>query len=306
MIDVTIAICTFKRPQLLLDCLTSLSKMKTKFTYEIIVVDNDIELSAKSIVDQFSNDILELGISVRYYSEPVQNIAMARNLGVANAKGDFIAFIDDDETADINWLSELYNMIINHACDGVWGPVIPIVPESFPVWLKNSGIFDSDMKMSGTHLKGTDCATNNALVKSKILKLRNGPFSQDMGRTGGSDIELFSWLVDRGVVFLWASNAIVYEKIEDKRSRFFWHIKRSYRTGWGLSKIYVERNGLLRSSIVIFLYKLPTSFIKGIFTSFLKFNNPKAFALLLCRNFAGQAGKIGYFLNFRIIEYKGM
>jgi succinoglycan biosynthesis protein ExoM len=305
MVDISITICTFKRPNLLFECLSSLLKITHSFSFEILVIDNDSQLSAKDVVEKLSFKFEKIGISLKYYNEPVQNIALARNLGVLKANGMYLAFIDDDEIASVQWLEYLYKNITSTCCDGVWGPVFAIFPDSFPGWLKNSGNFDSRQKLSGTRLRGSDCATNNALVRRDVLLSRNGPFRPDMGRTGGSDIELFSWLVDRGANFLWCNEALVFEKIEQKRGSCKWHFRRSYRTGWGLSKIAAQKYGFFRAFLVVSFLKVPLSFFKGIYRSIFTLKNPKAFILNNIINFFGQVGKIGYFFNCSVIEYKG-
>src|ERR1051325_8420557 len=67
--------------------------------------------------------------------EPRQNIALARNMAVANAKGDFIAFIDDDELPGGEWLLTLFSAYQQYGVDGVLGPVKPRFDEPPPKWV---------------------------------------------------------------------------------------------------------------------------------------------------------------------------
>ena len=64
------------------------------FTYSVVVVDNDFRESAKEVVCLFKE---EASIPVDYYCEPEQNISLARNMALRNARGNYVAFIDDDE-----------------------------------------------------------------------------------------------------------------------------------------------------------------------------------------------------------------
>src|SRR2546422_606876 len=93
---ITICICTYKRLQLLQRLLEELSRQNTGglFSYSIVVTDNDAASSAKSIVERFHAGV---STEITYRVEPEQNIALARNRAVANARGDFIDCIDDDE-----------------------------------------------------------------------------------------------------------------------------------------------------------------------------------------------------------------
>ena len=42
--------------------------------------------------------------NIDYFVEPERNISLARNRSVRASKGDLIAFIDDDEFPDRDWL----------------------------------------------------------------------------------------------------------------------------------------------------------------------------------------------------------
>jgi len=104
---ICVCICTYKRPNLLKRLLKALDLQRTDglFSYSIVVVDNDECKSAQPVVVSFQQ---ETKLEVKYFVEPEQNIALARNKAVENARGDFIAFIDDDEFPDAAWLLELY------------------------------------------------------------------------------------------------------------------------------------------------------------------------------------------------------
>ncbi len=64
------------------------------FSYSIVVVDSDLNESAKAIVEAFQK---KSSVNIDYFIEPEQNISLARNKVVGNARGNFIALIDDDE-----------------------------------------------------------------------------------------------------------------------------------------------------------------------------------------------------------------
>src|SRR5579863_7828374 len=104
---IAICICTYKRPHLLLRCLQEIEKQATDslFTLSMVVCDNDQSRSAEAAVLQFAK---ESSVPVTYCAEPQQNIARARNRAIANAKGDWLAFIDDDEFPAERWLVALF------------------------------------------------------------------------------------------------------------------------------------------------------------------------------------------------------
>ena len=117
-----VCVCTYKRPELLRRLLTELAGQETGglFTYSVVVVDNDRLRSAEAVVQDFAASST---LSVTYDVEPLQNICLARNRAIANAAGDFIVFIDDDEFPEKQWLLMLYQAAERDDVDGVLGPV---------------------------------------------------------------------------------------------------------------------------------------------------------------------------------------
>ncbi|WP_425580838.1 glycosyltransferase [Streptomyces thermospinosisporus] len=70
--------------------------------FEIVVVDNaPVTDETKELVHQ------KYGERVRYVREPVPGLAVAHNAGLAVARGEVVAFTDDDVIADPRWLTEL-------------------------------------------------------------------------------------------------------------------------------------------------------------------------------------------------------
>ena len=94
--SISVCICTFKRPERLRRLLMELSRQETspRFSYSIVVADNDREQSARDIVARFTS---EASVATTYCVEDEQNVALARNKALEHARGDYVAFIDDDE-----------------------------------------------------------------------------------------------------------------------------------------------------------------------------------------------------------------
>src|SRR5882672_5269533 len=86
---ITVCICTYQRPGLLGKLLRELTAQETRdrFTYSVVVSDNDRQESAREAVQSFQK---ESALEVKYCVEPEQNIALARNRALANARGEFV------------------------------------------------------------------------------------------------------------------------------------------------------------------------------------------------------------------------
>src|SRR5450759_4896718 len=107
-IHISVCICTFKRPAMLAKALEGVLSQNTNdnFTFEVVVVDNDCNRAAEDTVRRLQ---LQTGIRIIYDCEPEQNISLTRNRTIRNAEGVLIAFIDDEELPEQNWLLELLN-----------------------------------------------------------------------------------------------------------------------------------------------------------------------------------------------------
>lgn len=227
---ISICVCTYKRIPLLEQLLISLVNQQTgSFSYEIIVVDNDVEKSALPVVSMFidNNELL----SIRYDCQPVKNIALTRNRTVSMANGNLIAFIDDDEIAENNWLYMLHLALYKYNADAVFGPVIPKLPDGTPKWVIDGRFFERKRLQSGKNIFA-DARTGNALIKKVLLDKVSGPFDPEFGLTGGEDSHLFNQLLTTfNANFIWEDGAIVNETIPSDRISTEWLVKRAYRSG---------------------------------------------------------------------------
>ena len=231
--DVSVTVCTYFRPDGLTKCLRALIAQETSRRFEIVVVDNDIEESAKGIVEEFMSFAESHGVRLQYHVESVQNISLARNLAIAASTGSLIAFIDDDEWAESDWLESMCDALDEYRVDGVWGEVTPVFPPTFPERAKRYPYFRQfrngrPSEEGVTHV----WATHNTLVKRDVLLMRDGPFDPAHGRTGGSDIDLSSWLSTQGCEFVAVKRSAVYELQDMERSRFRWHVRRAFRAAY--------------------------------------------------------------------------
>jgi len=99
----SVIICTRDRPDYLRRALKRLVKLDYP-QYEIIVVDNAPRTTATAeVVSSFTAD----SSSVHYYREDCPGVSRARNCGIRQARGEIVAFTDDDIVVDQHWLTEL-------------------------------------------------------------------------------------------------------------------------------------------------------------------------------------------------------
>src|SRR5262245_35900641 len=101
--DISVVVCTYNRAALLREALRSLFAQKLEdLSYEIIVVDNNSSDDTPARVESLKS---ESPVPLHYFRESRQGNAYARNAGVEQAAASIIAFLDDDCTADENWIA---------------------------------------------------------------------------------------------------------------------------------------------------------------------------------------------------------
>lgn len=111
---VSLIICTYNRSYDLNKTLSVLKSRNYHESYlEVIVVDDCSTDNTKEVIEQYN---------VKYIkNEKKQGIAWVRNLGLKNASGDIVAYLDDDCLVSENWLEELISPFNNDNVMGVGG-----------------------------------------------------------------------------------------------------------------------------------------------------------------------------------------
>jgi succinoglycan biosynthesis protein ExoM len=148
------------------------------------------------------------------------------------AKGgiDFIAMIDDDETASSHWLHHLLAMQARTGADAVGGAVVYRFENPPSEEVANSPAFLRPARPAGTVALLN--STNNVLVSCRSLYKADWPgFDPAFGLTGGGDSEWFFRLARRGFWYAWAPDAIVTETVPPSRATRKWTLRRAYRVG---------------------------------------------------------------------------
>jgi cellulose synthase/poly-beta-1,6-N-acetylglucosamine synthase-like glycosyltransferase len=195
-------------------------------------------------------------LAVTYCVEPQQNIALARNMAVQHASGDFIAFIDDDEFPADDWLCALFKACEAHGVAGILGPVIPYYESEPPQWVKKGGFFDRPAYKTGYKLNWAESRTGNVLFRKDILNGVATPFRPEFD-TGGEDVDFFFRMKEKGCAFVWCNEAIVYEEVPSSRCNRSYLLKRALLRGSNFPKHPRERlKNAFKSLIAVPCYAL--------------------------------------------------
>lgn len=246
-IRIDVAICTYRRRELeqTLYSIAALAR-PADVAIRIIVADNDVEPSARKRVDALRPVVPH---EISYVHCPASNISLARNACLDTATGDFVAFIDDDETASKDWLVELRTVADATGADAVLGPVRALYPPDTPDWMRQ-GDFHSTFPVwvRGEIRTGYTC---NVLLRRGSPHVAGRRFSLASGQTGGEDTEFFDRLHRAGGRIAYAPAAVVDEPVPTSRASFRWLSKRRFRSGQTHGRLLGEdAGGLARATAV--------------------------------------------------------
>lgn len=122
----SVIIPTRARPTSLAACLEALSNLDyPRDRFEVVVVDDGSEKPPYDVVRSFTDRL-----DVVLLTQPHAGPAAARNTGAARAKGDFLAFTDDDCTPASDWLRALAARFAQAKDVAVGGRIINALPDN--------------------------------------------------------------------------------------------------------------------------------------------------------------------------------
>jgi glycosyltransferase involved in cell wall biosynthesis len=103
---ISVVVCTRDRAESLRRTLLSLHAMTTPpgLAWEVVVVDNGSRDDTRAVAEATARTT---GLALRYVPEPEPGLSRARNAGVRAARGELIAFTDDDCRVDPGWLAAI-------------------------------------------------------------------------------------------------------------------------------------------------------------------------------------------------------
>lgn len=227
---VSVIICTLSRPRQLRAAVRALLGLSYE-NFEVIIVDNGP--SDPATLELVESEFAQCP-NVKYVSEPTRGLSVARNSGIAAARGDIIAFTDDDIVVDKEWLSALvsgFDEAGDIAC--VTGLTLASELDSPAQQLFeqygafNKGyetlLFDRDVNLSNTLLYpysagvfggGGNCAVRLASLEGELsFDRRLGPGSLAFG---AEDLDVFLKIIESGKRIRYVPVAIAWH--EHRRS----------------------------------------------------------------------------------------
>lgn len=301
--DISICLCTFRRPALLDQLLSELARQNYDgLRAEIVVVDNDAAGSGLVVVDNWRT---RMPIPLHSDQEPTPNIALARNAAVRKSQGEFILFIDDDESPEPDWVQHMMATQRANDADAVIGPVGPRYPAGVAEWIKQGGFFAAPSRPTGTRLGYSQAYSGNTLLRRAAIAGLPGPFDPAFGVTGGSDTMLFWELERQGARTVWCEEGLVTEDVPVQRANLTWILRRAYRGGQSFVRAEITRlHGVQRYQRAAWLgARACVQLVVAGGLSLLNLPFSRVGAARWLRTACAQLGKLGALIGHRYREY---
>ncbi len=272
---VSVIVPTHERPERIPACLHALLALDYPH-YEIIVVDNAPETDATaSFMRENYHDLPQ----VRYVREERAGVSWARNRGVQAAKGEILAFADDDVIVDRYWLAELvkaFQITSNVGC--VTGLILSAELETaaqilFEKHDEESGYNDQwrftrhifTKQRRHVHLYKIALFGAGASMAFRADLLRNiGGFDPALGTKGlvqsGEDIAAYFKILMQGHDVVYEPASLVYHKNRREYAALYQQI---YHYGIGATA-YLTKNLLEHPQLMVDLFtKVPYDLLMG-------------------------------------------
>ncbi|MEQ8968007.1 MAG: glycosyltransferase [Azospirillaceae bacterium] len=242
----SVVICTYRRQRLLVDCLEGLAVQEIDGLrgIEIVLVDNCPARSAQPVIA--SVNLPNPAIMLVPVHEPRTNVAHARNAGLAAAKGDYIAFIDDDNRVPVDWARTIVAAARGRGAGVVLAPIVPeIEPPGDPalaVWFTRDVAAGPDGLVTPRrdgYIPGF--RTCNVLLRRDVaLAVGPEPFDPVFGLSGGEDIDYFMRISGIGPRVVRCAEAVAHELVPAGKATREAFLKREYQGGRNYARVLLK------------------------------------------------------------------
>lgn len=243
----SVVLCSYNRADSLAIALGTVVAQvpSAEFDFEVVVVDDGSTDHTAAVVARAA---ASAPMPVRHVFEGSRGgIAVARNRGVAEARGNWIVFFDDDQLAAPDWLAQLHAVAVSHGAKCVGGARRLELPESVLRGLGPicRGILGENLYQGApAELTGKELPTTGSLLISKEIFDAVGSFDTSL-TSSGEDAELIGRARRAGFAIWTAPDSMVSHMIPPHRQEAAYFRWVSLRWGNQFARIDAKNRGRL-------------------------------------------------------------
>jgi GT2 family glycosyltransferase len=201
----SIIVPTFNRCSLLPETLSALLQQNYTEEYEVVVVDDGSSDETPRVLEEWSS---RYPGQLRSFRQVNSGPARARNRGCYEARGTFLAFIDDDCFADGSWLRSLQSALERSTAAAVAGAVINVDESWVGRYINREAVIDHVVSRDGSVAQ---LITGNAGIRAGVFRELGG-FDEMISVAGGEDTEFSLRLRAAGHNIVYAPEARVHHQ----------------------------------------------------------------------------------------------
>ena len=234
----TVVLCTHNHLDRLRRTLSDLAALKPpQSPWEFLVIDNGCRDGTTDFLAQYA---WPSSWEVRIVREEKLGLSNARNRAIAEADGDYVIFMDDDETADVDWLCAFERLIQAKDPDAFGGRIRVLFEGTRPRWLRDELLgFLGELNRAEGIAPLTDPQTSfyggNFGIRKSVCD-HVGRFNAMLGRkgtdnTGGEEVDFYRRLLDAGFTVWWTPEAVIHHRIQTGKLQRSYFLDLHYRMG---------------------------------------------------------------------------
>ncbi|MBE9037121.1 glycosyltransferase [aff. Roholtiella sp. LEGE 12411] len=275
--QISAIICTHNRDIYLGAAIDSLLVQDFAAEFEVVVVDNGSGDRTREVVKQRAGDS-----RLKYIFEPTIGLSVARNTGARVARGNILAYLDDDAIASPGWLQVLYFAYQDNSQLAIAGGKVTLLwPQGIqqPRWLSpglagNLGAYDLGDSIIKIEQPGLTPRGLNYSIRRSFLE-EIGGFDPQLGRVGknllsNEELQMTEFALQRGWQVVYLPKALVAHNVAPERLQRSWFLNR----GWwqGISECYREQ--LSGKAGIAQLQRGSERFLRGLYKAVQYFSDP--------------------------------
>lgn len=135
MLYLSLIVCSRNRCKQLLRCLESIGQCSFGGSWELVIVDNGSGDETAQVVQEFARAGI---VPVVYVFEPTLGLGNARNAGLRIARGEVLAFTDDDCYVAHDFLTRVWSSFKDPAVGYITGRIVLHDPTDYPATINES------------------------------------------------------------------------------------------------------------------------------------------------------------------------
>jgi glycosyltransferase involved in cell wall biosynthesis len=308
---ISVVICTFNRAELLKKAIESIIvQTLAKRDYEIIIVDNNSQDGTLDLLKEIQSNILQPKIN--FVTEVKQGLGFARNTGVKNSQGIYVAFMDDDAMADSRWLESALHLFKNVKPTPLvlGGVILPFYNTVKPAWFKD----DYESRILGEKPRLLICpesfSGSNMIFRKEVIE-KSGGFGVKVGMTGdyisvGEETSLFANIWSNygdSIQMLYSPELIVFHLVEQYKMTVAYQLKRSFAAGQSYYVINNPKTFQKKLRLILGLLKSIGRFVGLSLVGLISHHNSKNWAVEMIAPIVGNIGTLkscfGIFISIK-------